>query len=281
MQLSQVEPLTADYSQDDVSELVAVIQTTRLSSPSAVLRWGKISPSDLEDWLRRSCTGNLKSDFQLERISSIRGEDELPSIPLVEHLVVRDFDMIHLGTDQDRLAPGRIVAHAEYHFILSYGTPGEGTQREETPLGPSISCPPGFGQGLHLQIGKMVRAMMISLFSGLPCFELHSISTLTPSHLRKGIAKRLTEWIFPYADQLALPVVLSASPLGLLLYNKCGFVEYRQYDVVIELEEWGGDGLHKLVTMVRWPGRIECLPDAWKEWRNTHKMQSETEVKVI
>ena len=276
MQLSEVELLTADYSQDDVSELVAVIQSTRLSSPSAVLRWGKISPSDLEEWLRKSCTGNLKREFQLERISSIRSEDELPSIPLAEHLVVHDLDMIHLGTNQDRLSPGRIVAHADYRFMLSYGTPEDGTESEENSLGPSISCPPGFSQSLHLHINEMVEGTMIRLFSSLPCFELHNISTLTPSHLRKGIAKKLTGWVFPYADQLALPVVLSASPSGLPLYKKCGFVEYRQYDVVIELEKWGGEGLHRLVTMVRWPGRIECLPDAWKEWRNTHKTRSET-----
>ena len=119
---------------------------------------------------------------------------------------------------------------------------------------------------------------MSRLFNGLPCFELHDISTLTPSHLRKGIAKRLTEWIFPPADQLALPVVLSASAMGFPLYEKCGFVGYRQYDIVTELEKWGGEGIHTLVIMVRWPRRIKTLPDAWREWRDRHEMQSEKRI---
>ena len=154
MRLSEIEPLTASYSHDDVSELAAVIQSTRLSSPSAVLRWGKISLSDLEAWLRESCTANLEREFQLERISSIRSGDGLPSSPLREHLVVRDLDMIRLGSNQDRPPPGRIVAHADYRFMPSYsyeyGTPEEGIGSEGDSLSPSSSCPPGFGQALHL-----------------------------------------------------------------------------------------------------------------------------------
>lgn len=270
MQLSEVESLKADFHQDEVKELVAVTQSTRLSSPSAILRYGQVPPEELEIWLEKATVRSLHLEFKLGRIADIQNCDELPKVTLAERLVIRDVDLEHLGGDIGRLPPGRVVAHADYRFHPAYGTKQESKGGDDEIDEPAPSPPTGFNQELHRHTNERVSDTMTTAFHGLPCFELNAISTLSPSHLRRGLGKKLTEWIFPYADQLNLPVVLSASPMGLPLYEKCGFVEYNSLDVVVRLEEWGGDGIHKLVTMVRWPEGEGRLAAGWETWRNTH-----------
>lgn len=270
MRLSEIESLMAGFHPDEVKELVAVTQSTRLSSPSAILRYGQVPPEELEIWLEKATLRNLHIEFKLGRIAEIHHGDELPKVPLAERLVIRDLSLEHLGGDIDRLPQGRVVAHADYRFHPAYGIAQENKSNDDKAVEPAPLPPVGFNQELHRHTNERVSDTMTTAFHGLPCFELNAISTLSPSHLRRGLGKQLTEWIFPYADQLNLPVLLSASPMGLPLYKKCGFIEYHSLDVVVRLDEWGGEGIHKLVTMVRWPEGQGSLPAGWESWRSSH-----------
>ena len=103
--------------------------------------------------------------------------------------------------------------------------------------------------------------------------------TLSPSHLRKGIAKRMMGWIGERADRDMLPVVLAGSPAGVPLYRAVGFEEVGGRDpewkgeerwsgenegvVRVDLEEWGGKGVHRHSLMVRFPQGWEGKRDWW------------------
>lgn len=63
-------------------------------------------------------------------------------------------------------------------------------------------------------------------------------------------------WLFPFCDEKQLNYKLLASLMGRGLYKKCGFVEEGDGDhsaVRINRGEWGGQGIHEHVYMVRHP----------------------------
>lgn len=122
-------------------------------------------------------------------------------------------------------------------------------------------------------------------FKDLPCFYFNAMFTLTPSHLRKGAAAELVNWIMPYSDLYGLPVVVIGSPLGVKVYKKAGFEEVC--DLTIDLGDWGweereqagkvieeGDGkMHRHLVLVRWPQDLDKLDVKWKQWRRDRGME--------
>jgi hypothetical protein len=79
------------------------------------------------------------------------------------------------------------------------------------------------------------------------CFEPVNINT-NASHLRKGLAKQLVTWLFPFCDEQGLDYKLMSSPIGRGLYKNCGFVEGVEGDksaVQIDMGACGGSGMYE------------------------------------
>lgn len=71
--------------------------------------------------------------------------------------------------------------------------------------------------------------------------ELLDLATL-PKFKRRGAGAQLVNWGLERADREEKRAVLSASPQGLSLYRKLGFVE--RDELRIDLGEYGGEGVH-------------------------------------
>lgn len=69
------------------------------------------------------------------------------------------------------------------------------------------------------------------------CFMLKELY-ITPEYQRRGLGGRLVEWGVKKADELGLPAYTDATPEGLGLYLKHGFLERDR--VTVELEQYGG-----------------------------------------
>jgi len=86
------------------------------------------------------------------------------------------------------------------------------------------------------------------------CYMLTALHTLD-THLRKGIASKLVQWIFPFADERRREVFLVASPIGGHVYLKNGYevVEGEDSVIRIPLEGWGGrvGAIHEMLAMRR------------------------------
>jgi len=81
-------------------------------------------------------------------------------------------------------------------------------------------------------------------------FVLMNLVT-SPSFRRRGAASQLVRLGLERADQEGKLVILDASPQGFPLYKGLGFVEVDRLE--IPLEEFGGEGTHIHVNMVRKP----------------------------
>lgn len=257
MKFPGVECLTSSYTQDDIDGLSTVMQSTLLASPATALRWCKVDPSEAREFLRKANNSTLERDFKLDCITKMKDYGDLPAARHTAQLVVRDQDLKSTNSD--------IVSHAGYYYYPAFPAPTDEDVAEKTSG--SKSWPAGFATELGTLLNHMVHTTLSRVFEGLPCFALESISTLTPTYLGKGLARQQVEWVYPYADHFNIPVILAASPLGLGLYRKCGFEEFNQHDIVVDLIPFGGDDVHRNVVMVRWPQNSEELPPAWKDWR--------------
>ncbi|TGO86756.1 hypothetical protein BPOR_0279g00110 [Botrytis porri] len=69
-----------------------------------------------------------------------------------------------------------------------------------------------------------------------------NILVIHPSHQRRGIGTLLLEQGLKFADEKSLQVVLGASPWGIGLYRKYGFVDVHCMDVRLDRYE-GGEGM--------------------------------------
>ena len=115
----------------------------------------------------------------------------------------------------------------------------------------SISLPSPFHfPSIHPHLSKG-----ISLTSPTELKEL----AISPSHRRLGLATKLLNIGLKKADEEGLACYLSASPMGVPLYQKCGFKEVGRLS--IDLEEFGGmeyRGVeHVHVGMIRPPKGLE------------------------
>lgn len=262
---------TSTLSSQDVGDVAKISHSTLLTSPIARLRHEGIPTEAGLQWLLSIHTAKLPRDLDKPRISKLfkedRNADALPTETASEHIAIRDPDLSKPGTSHP-CDTGTIVSYASY--IYHPNGPPAPAPGHSPPSGSSNAPPPGYHKTFSDYWTARVESTLHTTFAPLPCFELHSIATLTPSHLRKGTAKQLVEWIFPYADRRGLPVVLAASAMGVKLYEKCGFVEVGTLEV--DLGVWGWKGAeqergHVHRIMVRWPEGEAELVGGWREWR--------------
>ncbi|CAG8974402.1 hypothetical protein HYALB_00010042 [Hymenoscyphus albidus] len=76
-----------------------------------------------------------------------------------------------------------------------------------------------------------------------------------PSHRGLWLASRLIAIGLERADKEGNPCFLSGSPMGVPVYKKKWFEEVGRMS--IELGEWGGEGVHVHVAMIRQPRSVE------------------------
>jgi GNAT superfamily N-acetyltransferase len=65
-------------------------------------------------------------------------------------------------------------------------------------------------------------------------------------HQGKGLAKRMLQIVLDHGDRDRLPIYLEATPHGLALYKKNGFVECGEFSIA--------DGRYTITLMIRQPG---------------------------
>lgn len=89
-------------------------------------------------------------------------------------------------------------------------------------------------------------------FADVRMTVLMNIGTARPWQ-RKGAATALVTWSFTAADRERLPVYLDTTSDGPAkqLFEKLGFEKVDEFEM--ELGEYGGQGSHSHVAMIRWP----------------------------
>ncbi|KAG0649107.1 hypothetical protein D0Z07_4391 [Hyphodiscus hymeniophilus] len=82
---------------------------------------------------------------------------------------------------------------------------------------------------------------------------LMEVLAVSPEYQRMGVGDKLLAWGLSEADRLGVECWIEASPFGLGLYKKKGWVEIEHVDV--DLGRWGGEEgkTDRLVYMVRPP----------------------------
>ncbi|EXJ58402.1 hypothetical protein A1O7_05827 [Cladophialophora yegresii CBS 114405] len=259
--------------------MAAIALSSLTMTPLGKLRYGSTPEAELYSWLQACYRSELAAALNPPRIAEFDHDGLGPNVKRMEYLIVRDLDLDplnheknpgHAKADDVRLEArgGRIVAYAEFVYhpraedAQSEATDTDGTA---TPGGSKdeVAVPPPPPPSVHGELCKywddLVETALQSQFGGMHCFEVRGLSTLAPSHLRKGIASRLLGWIFPWAERLHVPVVLAATPPGYPLYLKHGFVPVGPNGGVVECDmaRWGGSGIHRHVLMIRWPEKQE------------------------
>lgn len=210
-------------------------------------------------------TFQIPEDAKTARIGAAHEDGKGNEIERREHLALRDMDLLpHLvqqNPNEFKNYPeaaklGRIVAHADFRLRPK----GWDWQAADHPYPQANGMPIGSdgfskpqGANIELIFDKKVEELPDYHCKDQACYELVNIST-NASHLRKGLAKQLVMWLFPFCDERQLNYKLLASPMGGGLYKNCGFVEEGDGNnsaVRIDMGEWGGHGIHEHVYMVR------------------------------
>ncbi|ETI22625.1 hypothetical protein G647_06701 [Cladophialophora carrionii CBS 160.54] len=254
--------------------MAAIALSSMTMTPLGELRYGATPEAELSSWLQACYRSELATDLKPPRIAGFDHDGLGPNVMRMEYLVVRDLDLEPLNEknpakSHDDFHPssssseGRIVAYAEFtyhppedahsHYQGQNAKTTTPDSKDEILLQPQP--PPSVHNELRKHWDGLVETALQRQFGGMHCFEVRGLSTLSPSHLRRGIASTLLSWIFPWADRLNVPVVLAATPPGYPLYLKHGFVPAGPNDGAIECDmaQWGGSGVHKHVLMIRWP----------------------------
>jgi GNAT superfamily N-acetyltransferase len=249
-----------------VADMAAIEQSSLTMTPLGELRYGKVPALELKTWLEACYQVELRADLKTPRITGFDVDEFGQDVTRTEFLVIRDLDLKSLGALRDdsgsERTNGRIVAYAEFR----YHPPGQASVEKQEPQASteasdpdwrSLQPPSSVHRVLREHWNNVVEAALAAQFGGMNCFEVRSLSTLSPSHLRKGIASKLLSWLLPWADRLKVPVVLAATPPGYPLYLKHGFVEVGSNEGAIECDmaRWGGSGIHRHVLMMRWPNK--------------------------
>lgn len=268
MKLSETIHLSAEDADNVVMDVAAVMQSSFTMTPLGALRYGSVPEAELSTWLQACCRAEVPHELNYPRITGLDNDSLGPDVTRLEFLAIRDLEMESLDAMREvqendaHIPDGRIVAYAEFKYHpLEELKPKK--QESQTPKDTtaaqwkSLEPPAAVHRELHEHWNNVVETALENQFGGMHCFEVRSLATLSPSHLRKGIASRLLTWIFPWADRLNVPVVLAATPPGYPLYLKHGFVPIGENDGAVEcnMADWGGTGIHRHVLMVRQPGK--------------------------
>ncbi|KAH0837081.1 hypothetical protein AYO21_04541 [Fonsecaea monophora] len=304
MHLTDPIHLSLEDADNVVPDIARIKHSSLTATPLGQLRYGDVPAEEAREWLEACTRVELLSELKYPRIVGLECDGLGRHVPRMEHLVIRDLDLdldLPQPTAQGDVvsdAGGVVVAFAEFQY---HPLPG---QEQEHRIKPSVSksttetqsrveipsltssssqpptnvdtevvkLPSSAHRALHKHWDQTVEAALSATFGGMHCFEVRGIGTLSPTHLRKGIASRLLAWIFPWADRLDVPVVLAATPAGYPFYIRHGFVEVGDHHrgegddeastkgtrgtrpfIECDMAEWGGIGIHRHVLMIRWP----------------------------
>ena len=320
MRLTPPLPLLPhSWTQADIDEIAHVVRSTANSSAIAELRYGTVPPDEAKEYFKavvRTEMGEWSEKGTIREGEGVRaGVDKTPAgegdrrgeADRYEVLVVRDLDWPRQHDQQQQnsnIAPeGTIVAYCVHRYngardhLDSPTAPAESHSAHPPPP----SFPKSGNAPLHTYFNTIVEKALDLTFRthpGLPTYEVLELCTLSPSYLRKGIAKGLVEWVFGPADRDQVPMVLAGSPVGVGVYRKVGFVEVEpgpgkgivqgnkegeglgkgkseqevqerwpgehEGTIRVDLSEWGGEGIHRHLLMVRWPEGWQATMDWWK-----------------
>ena len=270
------EPIRVSLEDADaiVSDIAAVQHSILTMTPLGDLRYGSVPHHEARGWLESCYKVGLPEELKCPRISGLDNDGCGPNVTRMEFLIIQDLDLEPLKAVSEassgaaQQSHGRVVAYAEF----KYHPPAEAKSEVHVPQSEdakaeaiakwkTIQTPKAVHRELHEHWNNVVEEAIRTEFGGMHCFEIRGLATLSPSHLRKGIASELLGWIFPWADRLNVPVVLAATPPGYLLYLRHDFVEIDSENAVLEcnLDDWRGTGVHKHVLMVRWPKKDESV----------------------
>lgn len=271
MQLTDPSPLSLEDAEAIVPDMAAITQSSLTMTPLGELRYGSVPEDELSTWLQACYRVGLPGELKTPRISGFDNDDFGPNVVRMEYLVIRDLDLEPLNSTHTankggvQASPGRIVAYAEFKYhpqkhldeAQIAETAGATSDSDDWKL---LQPPPSVHNELRKAWDNIVEAATEKEFGAMHCIEVRGLSTLSPSHLRKGIASRLLGWISPWADRLGVPVVLAATPPGYPLYLKHGFVRTGS-DIECNMADWGGSGVHRHILMTRWPMKQQSVPN--------------------
>ena len=242
----------------DAIDLAHLRATTINSSEIGILAWGNVPLAQLVSYTAEKFEKSIRKDFTTPAISTESTDGLGSTIDRSEHLVIRDLDLPQVEPSPDAnggQGQGRIVAHVEYvscpqdWFSRNHFTPAD----PDVPVDPRIE---GSKQALMDHFHAEIYEVSELHVGGQECYMLLGIHTLD-THLRRGLASQLVQWIIPYANANNRPLFLVSSPVGVHVYRKNGYQGVGGDAELVEilLEEWGGPKgvIHQLVAMRRDP----------------------------
>jgi hypothetical protein len=255
MRLSAISPLrTSTHTHTDALDLASLVASTIDSSEIGILRWRGVSLDNIISYTAEKFEKEIQALASEPAISTEKDDGLGDGIYRVEHLVVRDLDLP--SVDGSTSNGGRIVAHIEYIYCpIGWWSRNQDKPSQDAKTDTRIQAG---NQALYEHFTSEIYRISELHTTGQAFYMVTACHTLT-SHLRKGIASTLVQWIYPYADALNRPIFLTASPLGKHVYEKNGYrsVEEGEGFVDFMLEDWGGTmaAVHRLIAMRREPNQ--------------------------
>ncbi len=256
MRLTLPIALSLPYTPEDVYGIARISKSVLFSNELAELRYSKTTPEEQIDWLFEETRHELQETFKKRRPAISAVDDLGKDVDRFEYLLILDENLAPLVPDRQTSQHGashrgRIVGHAAWSYYT-----GNSVTHDENQQQPSAGPEPPASANIKLvhHLNDLVNNVVRFHIRGKRCYVLDDIATLR-SHQRKGIAKKLVKWIFPFADRDGLPVMLASSPMGFPLYKACGFEEIGGERGAAEVNrgDWSGSGVHRHIMMIRHP----------------------------
>ncbi|KAF2642855.1 acyl-CoA N-acyltransferase [Massarina eburnea CBS 473.64] len=156
---------------------------------------------------------------------------------------------------------GKVAAVAQWTLPLNVTHDSNETSEEKAELQHfedemyRNSLPEKSNKDLIMEFTKGLRELRAEIIQARPHYLLENIAT-HPDHRGQGLASKLLEWVFPFADEKHVLVYLDTADdnPAMRIYKKVGFEESGSSDIE-KLERFGGEGIHRHVAFVRAEGR--------------------------
>lgn len=138
---------------------------------------------------------------------------------------------------------GRVVAFVRYEVphVLS---------AEEKAQRPPMGYPPGTNMAAFQAFFDAVTAAEEKHVVPEEMYAVHLLA-VDPEFQRLGLGRRLLEEILALADRDGKRAYIEASPEGLGLYRKLGWVDVDE--IPFDLSHFGGEGLDPTAVLIRQP----------------------------